>query len=91
MRKKHEENNDVRCLSRNGIKCDERVKVIRANKGSVIGIRSWGRIDFLTHYKGWVFLWDNSVGKTIVLDDNSSPVEKSKIKKELHKLTNKKK
>lgn len=90
MRKRHEEERDVRCLSKVA-KCDWRNKTIKANKGALIGIKSWGRIDYLTHYKGWVFLWDNSVGKTIVLDDNSSPVEKSKIKKEIHKLTNKRK
>lgn len=87
MRKKHEENNDVRCLSRNGIKCDERVKVIKANKASIIGIRSWGRIDFLTHYRGWHFLWDNTVKKTV--SDDTTPV--AKTKKELHKLSDKRK
>ena len=60
MNKKHDENKDLRLISRIA-KIDYSTKTIEAPKSTVIGIRSWGRIDFLTNYCGYVFLWNNSI------------------------------
>ena len=62
MRKKHDESRDLRLIARI-CKVDVGNHTIRANKNTTIGIRTWGRIDFLYH-KGWYFFWDNSVGVT---------------------------
>lgn len=60
MSKNHDESKDIRLISRIA-KIDYSNKTIQAPKNSIIGNRSWGRIDFLTHYHGWTFLWNNSV------------------------------
>ena len=60
MNKKHDENKDLRLISRVA-KVDYSNKTIQAPKSAIIGIRSWGRIDFLTRYCGWVFFWNNNV------------------------------
>ena len=54
----HDENKDINCLKRI---CYVNVasKTIQASKNTVIGIKSWGRIDFLCHFKGYHFIWDN--------------------------------
>ena len=57
--KKHDENKDLKSFSRIG-KINYSDKTLRASKHSIIGIRMWGRIDFLTHYCGWIFIWDNT-------------------------------
>ena len=61
MAKKHDENKDLRCFSRVG-KINYSDKTLRASKNVTIGIHMWGRIDFLTHYCGWIFIWDNTAG-----------------------------
>ncbi len=54
MAKRHEEDNDQRILNRVGrIKVDKEKKILRVSKGTDIGIKTWGRIDFLTHFRGW--------------------------------------
>ena len=60
MSKKHDENKDLRLISRIA-KVDYADKTIQASKSAIIGNRSWGRIDYLTHYCGWTFIWNNSV------------------------------
>ena len=61
MAKKHDENKDLSCFSRVG-KINYSDKTLRASKNTNIGIRMCGRIDFLTHYCGWTFIWDNTAG-----------------------------
>ena len=61
MSKKHDENKDLRCFSRVG-KINYSDKTLRASRSTIIGIHMWGRIDFLTHYCGWTFIWDNIAG-----------------------------
>lgn len=71
MSKKHDESKDIRLISRIA-KIDYSNRTIQAPKTSIIGNRSWGRIDFLTHYCGWTFLWNNSVsivGRLVTNDD----------------------
>ena len=87
--KKHDEKKDLKCVSR--------VAEINGNHiiiptNSVIGIHTWGRIDFLVHYCGYVLNRSNNVkASNLNFEDATVSVrEAKKIKKE-HKLTNKKK
>ena len=89
MAKKHDEKKDLKCVSR--------VAEINGNhiiipKNAVIGIHTWGRIDFLLHYCGYVLNRSNNVKASNLNfeDAEVSAREAKKIKKE-HKLTNKKK
>lgn len=50
--KHHEENVDLRLLSRVA-KIDSRMKVIQITDYSKIGLKTWGRIDFLCNIKGY--------------------------------------
>lgn len=89
MAKKHDERKDLKCVSR--------VAEINGNHiivpiNAVIGIHTWGRIDFLIHYCGY-YLYRSSNVKASNLkfeDAEVSAREAKKIKKE-HKLSNKKK
>ena len=57
MAKKHEEGNDVEILARVGrVRVKEETKTLRMSKDAVIGIRTWGRIDFLTNHRGWTLV-----------------------------------
>ena len=89
MAKKHDEKKDLKCVSR--------VAEINGNhiiisKNAVIGIHTWGRIDFLVHYCGYVLNRSNNVkASNLNFEDATvSAREAKKIKKE-HKLSNKKK
>ena len=89
MTKKHDEKKDLKCVSK--------VAEINGNHiiiptNSVIGIHTWGRIDFLVHYCGYVLNRSNNVkASNLNFEDATvSAREAKKIKKE-HKLTNKKK
>lgn len=88
MAKKHDEKKDLKCVSRVAEINGNRI-IIPTN--SVIGIRTWGRIDFLIHYCGYVLIRSNNV-KASNLNFEGAEVsarEAKKIKKE-HKLANKK-
>lgn len=89
MAKKHDERKDLKCVSR--------VAEINGNCiivpiDAVIGIHTWGRIDFLIHYCGYILYRAKNVKASNLNfeDANVSAREAKKIKKE-HKLTNKKK
>lgn len=89
MAKKHDERKDLKCVSR--------VAEINGNRiivptDAVIGIHTWGRIDFLIHYCGYILYRAKNVkASNLNFEDASvSAREAKKIKKE-HKLTNKKK
>ena len=94
MSKKHDENKDLRLVSRIA-KIDYSNKSIQAPKSAIIGIRTWGRIDYLTHYCGWTFIWNNNV--SVRSNNNNEDKEPNKRKREAKKiakektLTNKKK
>lgn len=83
--KKHDENKDVRILQRY-LRVDTHNKVIKASKDTVVGIRLWGRIDYLTKHRGWFFIWDNDVKRKVVPTDTDVKV---KTKPEQHKLSDK--
>ena len=89
MAKKHDERKDLKCVSR--------VAEINGNHiivptNAVIGIHTWGRIDFLVHYCGYVLNRSNNVkASNLKFDEvNTSAREAKKIRKE-HKLSSKKK
>ena len=89
MAKKHDERKDLKCVSR--------IAEINGNHiivptNAVIGIHTWGRIDFLIHYCGYILYRAKNVKASNLNfeDANVSAREAKKIKKE-HKLTNKKK
>ena len=74
--KKHDENKDLKSFSRVG-KINYSDKTLRASKSAIIGIRLRGNIDFLTHYCGWTFIWDNT--STVVgYYDSESKTERVK-------------
>lgn len=91
---KHDENKDL-CLVSRVAKIDYSNKTIQAPKTAVIGIRTWGRIDFLVNYCGWFFSWNNavSVSRRVVESDNKDKIRKQNERKQSKEraLTNKKK
>lgn len=89
MAKKHDEKKDLKCVSK--------VAEINGNRiivptDAVIGIHTWGRIDFLIHYCGYILYRAKNVKASNLNfeDAEVSAREAKKIKKE-HKLSNKKK
>ena len=89
MSKRHDENRDLRSFSRIG-KVDYSNKTLQCSKNATIGIHLWGKIDFLTKYCGWFFMWNNSAGTGgyVGNDDSKTKRELKKAKKE-PKLTDK--
>lgn len=95
MSKKHDENKDLRFISKIA-KLDYSNKTIQTSKSTNIGIRTWGRIDYLTNYCGWTFIWNNSIkvsNRIAYSDDDNSIKRKRDAKKAIkdNSLTNKKK
>ena len=94
MSKNHDENKDIRLVSRIA-KIDYSNKTIQAPKSAIIGNKTWGRIDYLTHYCGWTFIWNNivSVRSYNVNNDDNDVKRKREVKKTSKEktLTNKKK
>lgn len=84
----HDENQDVMRLSRNKIQVNQGTKTIKAPKGTIIGNKSWGRIDFLCHYKGYHFIWDNSVIDNSSYEDSDKKKNLRSIKKESKYIKN---
>lgn len=92
---KHDENKDVRLISRIA-KVNPIDKTIRMSKGQSVGIRTLGRLDFLTHYCGYVIVYDGtvSVKSNVVKDEsNSDKTYKKQVKQNIkdNSLKNKKK
>ena len=59
MKKTHVENNDVQLLvrmGRVGVNADK--KMLRVSKNAVIGIKTWGKIDYLVNHRGWSMVRD---------------------------------
>lgn len=93
MSRKHDENKDLRSLARIA-KIDFSMKTIKCSKTATIGIHTWGRIDYLTKYCGWHFIWDNNAGNSLrefSNDEIKTSVRKIKKEAKTPKLTNKKK
>lgn len=77
MAKKHDENKDLRLISRI-CKIDYAFKVISTSKSTIIGIRTWGKIDYLVNYCGWTFVYDNSVVVRAINNMDSDNTKNSK-------------
>ena len=94
MPKKHDENKDVRLVGRIA-KISPYDKTIRVSKSQPIGIKTLGRIDFLTHYCGYVLIYDGTISiKPRFNSDIDSSLSKKKQSKQAIKdksLSNKKK
>lgn len=87
---KHDENKDLRSFSRIG-KVDYSDKTLQCAKSAIIGIHLWGKIDFLTKYCGWHFVWNNNVGNSYnqINSDSNSDVNVQKKSKKEHQLKDK--
>lgn len=55
MANRHDEGKALRSFSRIGRVNSER-KTLHVSKGAVVGIKMWGKIDYLTHYRGWTLV-----------------------------------
>lgn len=89
---KHDENKDLRSFSRIG-KVSPGDKTLRASKNATIGIHMWGKIDYLIHYCGWHFVWNNQAGTGGYIgssdDSNKKNYREMKKASKAPKLTNK--
>ena len=86
MAKRHDENKDLKSFGRIG-KVDYSNKTLQASKSANIGIHLLGKIDFLTKYCGWHFIWNNAAGNSFGQfnsSDISSVKEHKKAKKSLN-------
>lgn len=83
MSKKHDENKDVRLVSKVA-KIDVVRKTIETPVSVNIGIRLWGRIDFLTNYCGYSFIRNNSI--RIVTKASADNKDDAKRRREAKKL-----
>ena len=78
---KHEENVDVRRVSRIA-KIDTHFKVIQINKSQDIGIKTWGRIDYLCNILGYRLV-RNGVVVNGVFDNSDTKQHNRDIKKQI--------
>ena len=88
MAKKHDESKDLARISR-VCSIDWNDKLIRVRDKSIIGIKTWGRIDFLVHYCGWHCIYDKTAIITGNADDNNKSYREIKRENKQHKLTDK--
>lgn len=79
---KHDENKDLRSFGKIG-RVDIVSKTLKASKDRLIGIKMWGKIDYLTHYCGWTFVYDNNI---VVNKEKTETKEYKKEKKEIRKM-----
>ena len=80
---KHDENNDLRSVSRIG-KVNYSNGTITLNRNSIIGIKMWGKLDFLRNHRGWTLLWDNKLivdNRQYSNNDDKPTTTKERIKK----------
>ena len=88
---KHDENKVLKSISRI-CKVDYSSLTLQLNKGTHIGIKTWGKLDFLVHYCGWSITWGTGtvIDKTNINEEKKSIRATKKQKKE-HQLTDKSK
>ena len=61
MEKKNQEreSNIIQSLVRMGrVRVNEEKKSLRVSRDAVIGIKTWGRIDYLVNHRGWSMVMD---------------------------------
>lgn len=71
MKRKHDEASVIRSLmkKRGEIKVDAITKTIEVIKNaSNVGIRTWGKIDYLVHYCGYHQIFVTNVGRATTLE-----------------------
>ena len=88
MAKKHDESKDLIRVSR-VCSIDYSDKLIRVRDKSKIGIKTWGRIDFLVHYCGWHCIYDRTAAIIDSSDESSKSYREIKKENKQHKLSNK--
>lgn len=92
MAKRHDESKDLRSFGRIG-NVNVVTKTLSASKAVIIGIRMWGKIDYLVNYCGYHFVWDNTAKGTARVSENVAKSNARAAKKAAkeHKLTDKRK
>ena len=88
MVKRHDENQDLKAVGRVAL-VDTKMKVITIVNKDIIGIHTWGRIDFLTKYCGYNMVY---VKNAQLKDGDSTKNKEYKEKarnKNAHSLSNK--
>ena len=55
MANRHDEDKVLKSFSRIGRVNSER-KTLHVSNCAVVGIKMWGKIDYLTHYRGWTLV-----------------------------------
>ena len=88
MAKKHDESKDLIRVSR-VCSIDYSDKLIRIRDKSKIGIKTWGRIDFLVHYCRWRCIYDRTAAIIDSSDESSKSYREIKKENKQHKLSNK--
>ena len=78
---KHEENVDLKLVSRVA-KIDTRMKVIQLNKNYPIGIKTWGRIDYLCNILGYRIV-TSGIAYGDTFNDNDVKKHNREVKKQL--------
>lgn len=72
-KKSYDENSVVRVLNRNaGVKVDVINKtIVVVRDASTVGNGTWGKIDYLVNYKGYVQTFTNKTIKKRAIDDDA--------------------
>lgn len=85
--KKHDESNDIKRVSRVAFVDYDR-KTISVRDKSRVGIKTWGRIDFLVNHCGYSCIYDKSA--FVDFEEHKSYKEtKKEIKSKVKKFTEK--
>ena len=79
---KHEENVDVRRVSRIA-KIDTHNKLIQLNKGQNVGLKLWGRIDYLCNILGYRLIKSGIVVSDKLNDGTDVKQHNREVKKQL--------
>lgn len=88
---KHDENKDLRSIARIA-RIDYSNKTINYSKNTIIGIRRWGKIDFLVNYCGWRLIRNGNVVRNDISNEtitNKTYARDSKRSAKEHKLIDK--
>ena len=95
MAKNHDENKDLRSVAQ-VCRVNYSDKTITYDPNAMIGIRRWGKIDYLVHYCGWHLIRMKGAGSGGYLGGNSNNTNStktyardSKRSAKEHKLTDK--
>ena len=81
---KHEENVDVRRVSRIA-KIDTHNKLIQINKSDNIGIKTWGRIDYLCNILGYRLVKSGIIVSDVFNSSTGGEEQNSKHNREVKK------